>query len=62
MLRFMKTVIITVDIKQIDLQLFSQHKWVYLGSADNHNSVSTTMMSHMQVPTQQGKKNIFIQG
>lgn len=34
----------------------------YLESADNCNLGSTTMVSHMQDPTWQGKENLFIAG
>ena len=51
-----------VDMKQIDYQIFLQQRWVYLGSAENCNSVSATMVSHMQVSKGQGKENSFIEG
>ena len=34
----------------------------YLESADSCNLGSTTMVSHMQDPTWQGKENLFIEG
>ena len=42
------------------IQIFLQQSWVYLGSAENCRSGSATMVSHMQIPSQQGKENPFI--
>ena len=49
----------SVDLKQIDCQIFLQQRWLYLRSAENCNSVSATIASHMQVLTWQGKRNTF---
>ena len=48
-----------VDLRQIDFQLFLQHKRVYSGSAENG---SATMASHVQVPSKNGKENAFTEG
>ena len=47
----------TVDVKQVDCQLFLQQRWVYSGSTENCNSESATMESYVQIPPQQGKEN-----
>ena len=46
-----------VDLEQKDCGLSLQQRQVYSGSAENCNSGSATMGSHMQVPTQ----NMFIE-
>lgn len=46
-------------LKQTDWQMFLQQRWVYSGSAENGNLWSATMVSHMLVPVQQGKEDIF---
>lgn len=35
---------------------------MYVGPAENYSSGSTTMVSHVQVPTNPGKENTFIEG
>ena len=47
-------------LTQIDYQLFLQQRSAYSGSAENWNSGSAPMASHMQVPTQKGKETAFI--
>ena len=47
--------VVFVDLKQIDCQMYLQQKWVYLGSAENCNSGSATRVSHVQAPPGQGK-------
>ena len=47
---------------ETDCQIFLQQRCVYVGSAENYSSGSTTMVSHVQVPTEPGKENIFIEG
>lgn len=51
-----------VKLKQIDCWLFLQQKWVYLESTMNWNSWFATMVSHMQIPSKNGKENSFIKG
>ena len=53
---------ISIDLKQIDCQLFLQQRWVYSGSAENCNLGSATMVSQGQVPTCQEKESTFIEG
>ena len=48
-----------VDPKQIDCQIFLPQRWVNLGSAENCNLGSATMVSHREVPKQQGKENSY---
>lgn len=36
-----------------------QEIWMYSWSAENCSLGSATMLNHMQVPPQQGKKNAF---
>ena len=43
-------------------KVFLQQRWVYLGFAENCNSRSTTMVSHMEVFMLQEKQNSFIEG
>ena len=40
-------------------QIFPQWRWVYLGSTENCNSESTTMLCLVQVPIDQRAENIF---
>ena len=49
-----------VDLKQIDCQIFLWQRLVFSRLAENCNSRSITMVSHVQVPTQQVKKNTFL--
>ena len=49
----------TVDLKKIDCWIFLQQRWICLRSAENCTLRSTTMESHLQVPTQEGKENSF---
>ena len=51
-----------VKLKQIDYWLFLQQKWVYLESTMNWNSSFATMVSHMQIPSKNGKENSFTKG
>ena len=51
----------TVDLKQVDYQLFLQQNWVNLDSEENCNLRSADFMSHVQVPSWQGKKNAFLE-
>ena len=51
-----------VCLRETDYHLFLQQRWVYLGSAENCSSGSTTMVSHMQVSAHQGKANVFMEG
>ena len=50
----------SVGLKQTDYQIFLQEIWIYSGSAENCNSASATMVSHMQVHTRQGKEKALI--
>ena len=50
------------DLKQIDCHLFLQQRWVYLWSAENCNSGSTIMVSHVQVSAHQEKASVFMEG
>ena len=58
---FLATIAVA-DLKQIDYQIFLQQRWIHLGSAENCNLVSVTMVSHVQILTQQGKENTFKEG
>ena len=51
-----------VDLQWIDYQVFLQQRWVYLGATENCNLRSAFLMSHMQVSTQKGNVNTFIEG
>lgn len=42
--------------------MFPQQRQVYLESAENCNSGCATMLSHTEVPLQQGKEKSFIAG
>ena len=47
---------------ETDNQIFLQRRYVSSGSAGNCNLRSATMVSQVQVPTQQGKEPAFIEG
>ena len=51
----------SVDLKQIDCQIFIQQRRVYWESAENCNSGSAIMASYMHIPTCQRKQRIFIE-
>ena len=51
----------SVDLKQIDCQIFIHQRRVYLESAENCNSGSATVASYMHIPTCQRKQRIFIE-
>ena len=53
---------VSVELKQVDDQIFLQERWVYSGSAGNCNLGSATVVIHVQVSTWQGKENNFIEG
>lgn len=46
-----------VDLKLIDCQLFLQQKRVYFGSTKNCNSGFASLVSHVQVPNENGEVN-----
>ena len=48
------------SLKKIDCQIFLQQRWIYLGSAENCNSGSATMVSVCKFP--HDEENAFIQG
>ena len=50
-----------VDLKQRDCQIFLQQRWIYCRSAENCNSGSATMVSHMWGLAGQGKETAFIE-
>ena len=47
-----------VDLKQIDCQIFLQQRGVYSELAENCNSRSTNVGSHVQVPAWQGEDTL----
>ena len=49
-------------LPETDYHLFLQQRWVYLGSAGNCRSGSTTMVSHVQVSAHQGRASVFMEG
>ena len=51
----------SVDLKQIDCQIFIHQRRVYWESTENCNSGSATMASYMHIPTCQSKPWIFIE-
>ena len=52
----------SVDLKKIDGQTFLQQTWVYSALAEHGNLGSATIVSHVQVLTQQGKETAFTEG
>ena len=50
-----------VDLAEIDCKIFLQQRWIYLVSAKNCISKSTTMVSPVQVP-RWGKENTLTEG
>ena len=51
----------SVDLKQIDCHIFLQQRWVYLGSTENCNSASTTIVRCVQIPLVTREKEHFLQ-
>lgn len=52
----------SADLKQTNCQVFLQQRRIYSGSAKNCNWGPTNVMSHVQVPTQQGKEKLLQRG
>ena len=50
-----------VDLKQIDCHIFLQQRWVYLGSTENCNSGSTSIVRYVQIPLVTREKEHFLQ-
>ena len=51
--------ITSVDLKQIDFQIFFEQRWVYSRSAENCCLVSVTKKTHIKVTEQLGKVNSY---
>ena len=49
----------SADLKHIDGQIFLQQRWIYSRSTENCSLGSASMVSHGQVPTQQGKDTLY---
>ena len=49
-----------VDLKLTECQIFLQQGWVYAGVTENCRSDSATLVRNVQVSSEQGKENTFI--